>query len=113
VDTAGSYRTCFDASPTRDGVGYYGTVRLRDGKFVYKSEWGKFNGENFISFLKYLREVSSHSGRKVKVINDNARYHRAKLHKPRREKCLKKFEIMFLFLYSLELNPIEHVWKLT
>jgi transposase len=99
--------------PTRDGVGYYGAVRLRDGKFVYKSEWDKFNGETFFSFLKYLRKVSSHSGRKVIVINDNARYHHAKLHKPWREQCRKKFEIMFLPPYSPELNPIERVWKLT
>lgn len=99
--------------PTRDGVGYYGAVRLRDGKFVYKSELGKFSGETFFSFLKYLRKISSHSGRKVIVINDNARYHDAKLHKPWREKCLEKFEIMFLPRYSLELNPIERVWKLT
>jgi len=71
--------------PTRAGVGYYGAVRLRDGKFIYKSEWGKFNGETFFTFLKYLRGVSSHSARKVIVITDNARYHHAKLHKPGRK----------------------------
>jgi transposase len=99
--------------PTRASVGYYGAVRLRDGKFVYKSEWDKFNGETFFSFLKYLRRGSSHSGRKVIVITDNARYHHAKLHKPWREKCSEKFEMMFLPPYSPELNPIERVWKLT
>jgi len=99
--------------PTRAGVGYYGAVRLRDGKFAYKSEQDKFNGETFFSFLKYLRTVSSHSGRKVIVINDNARYHHAKLHKPWRENCSQKFEMMFLPSYSPELNPIERVWKLT
>jgi hypothetical protein len=51
--------------PTRASVGYFGAVRLRDGKFVYKSEWDKFDGETFFSFLKYLRRISSHSGRKV------------------------------------------------
>jgi len=49
----------------------------------------------------------------VIVIADNARYHHAKIHKPWREKCSKKFEIMFLPPYSPELNPIERVWKLT
>jgi transposase len=99
--------------PTRASIGYYGAVRLRDGKFVYKSEREKFNGESFFSFLKYLRRVSSHSGRKVILINDNARYHHAKLHKPWRDKCSEKFEIMFLPPYSPDLNPIERVWKLT
>ena len=100
-------------SPTRASVGYYGAVRLRDGKFVYKSEWDKFNGETFFSFLKHLRTVSSHSGHKVCIITDNARYHHARLHKGWREKCSDKFELMFLPPYSPELNPIERVWKLT
>jgi len=99
--------------PTRASVGYYGAIRLRDGKFVYKIEWGKFNGETFFSFLKYLRRVSSHAGRKVIVIADNARYHHSKLHKPWRERCSEKFEMIFLPPYSPELNPIERVWKLT
>lgn len=99
--------------PTRASVGYFGAVRLRDGKFVYKSEWDKFDGETFFSFLKYLRRLSSHSGRKVIIVSDNARYHHAKLHKTWREKCSKKFELMYLPPYSPELNPIERVWKLT
>jgi transposase len=99
--------------PTRASVGYYGAVRLRDGKFAYKSEWDKFNGETFFSFLKYLRRISSHSGRKAIIISDNARYHHAKLHKTWREKCSKQFELMYLPPYSPELNPIERVWKLT
>ena len=68
--------------PTHTGVGYHGAVRLCDEKFAYKSEWEKFNGETFFSFLKYLRRVSSHSGVKMIVITDNARYHHAKPHKP-------------------------------
>ena len=99
--------------PTRAGIGYYGAVRLCDGKFVYKPEWEKFNGETFFSFLKYLRKISSHSGRKVIIITDNARYHHARLHKKWRKKCSDKFELMFLPPYSPELNPIERVWKLT
>ena len=99
--------------PTRASIGYYGAIRLRDGKFVYKPEWEKFNGETFFLFLKYLRKVSSHSGRKVIIITDNARYHHARLHKNWRNKCSDKFELMFLPPYSPELNPIERVWKLT
>ncbi len=60
--------------PTRRSIGYFGAVRLRDGKFVYRREEDKFNAETFFMFLKKLRKVSCHSGRKVVVISDNARY---------------------------------------
>lgn len=30
-------------SPTRKSVGYYGAVRLRDGRFLYRRETDKFN----------------------------------------------------------------------
>ena len=99
--------------PTRESIGYFGAVRLRDGKFVYRREEGKFNGMTFFSFLKQLRNISSHSGRKVVVIIDNARYHHACLHAEWREKCKEKFMVAFMPPYSPELNPIERVWKLT
>ena len=99
--------------PTRRKVGYFGAVRLRDGKFVYSREDGKFNGETFWNFLKKLRKASCHSGRQVVVITDNARYHHAKLHKKYREDCANRFSLDFLPPYSPDLNPIERVWKLT
>jgi len=99
--------------PTRKSVGYFGAVRLRDGKFIYRREVNKFNGETFWCFLKQLRKASSHSGRKTVVITDNARYHHAKLHKSYREGCAEQFRLEFLPPYSPELNPIERVWKLT
>ena len=99
--------------PTRRSVGYFGAVRLRDGKFVYSREEGKFNGETFWTFLKKLRKASCQSGKKVAVISDNARYHHAKLHKKYRESCASRFFLDFLPPYSPDLNPIERVWKLT
>jgi transposase len=99
--------------PTRKSVGYFGAVRLRDGKFVYRREEDKFNGETFWAFLKQLRKASSHSGKKIYVISDNARYHHAELHKEYREKCADRFALEFLPPYSPDLNPIERVWKLT
>lgn len=99
--------------PTRRSVGYFGAVRLRDGKFVYSREEGKFNGEAFWSFLKKLRKASCHSGKKVVVISNNARYHHARLHKKYCENCACRFDLDFLPPYSLDLNPIERVWKLT
>src|SRR5208337_5310152 len=33
--------------PTRKGIGYFGAVRIRDGKFIYCREEESFNGETF------------------------------------------------------------------
>ena len=99
--------------PTRKSVGYFGAVRLRDGKFVYRREDGKFNGETFFAFMKSLRQISSHSGRRAIVIADNVRYHHARLHAPWREGAAARFSLEFLPPYTPDLNPIERVWKLT
>jgi transposase len=99
--------------PTRRSVGYFGAVRIRDGKFVYQREDDSFNGDTFWTFLKRLRKASCHAQRKVYVILDNARYHHARLHKQWRELCSPTFTLLFLPAYSPELNPIERVWKLT
>ena len=98
--------------PTRRGVGYFGAVRLRDGKCVFRREEAKFNAMTFLSFLKHLRLVSCHSKRRVVVIIDNARYHHAALHKDYRSRNQDKFSLEFLPPYSPELNPIERLWKL-
>jgi len=100
-------------APTRKGVGYFGAVRLRDGKFCYRRETGKFNGETFWAFAKQLRQASCHSGRRVVVIVDNATFHHSRLHKGWREEAHDRFSLDYLPPYSPELNPIERVWKLT
>ncbi|PYU85954.1 MAG: IS630 family transposase [Acidobacteria bacterium] len=99
--------------PTRRSVGYFGAVRLRDGKFRFSRETGKFNAMTFFAFLKMLRRTSIRSGRSVVVITDNARYHHARLHKKWRDDHRKDFMLDYLPPYSPELNPIERVWKLT
>lgn len=100
-------------APTRKSVGYFGAVRLCDGRFVFRRETVKFNGLSFLQFLQQLRRASRGTGRRVVVIVDNAPYHHARLHKPWREKVVKRFALHFLPPYSPELNPIERVWKLT
>ena len=99
--------------PTRKSVGYYGAMRLRDGKLLHKREINSFNAETYWTFMKKLRQISSHSGRRVLVLVDNARYHHAKLHAKWREGCSDRFAQLFLPPCSPDLNPIERVWKLT
>jgi transposase len=100
-------------APTRKGMGYFGAVRLRDGKFSWKREQKSFDGQTFFAFLKYLRRTSSHSKKRIILILDNARYHHAKLHRKWREKCQDQFQLFFLPPYSPELNTSERIWKLT
>jgi transposase len=99
--------------PTCKGIGYFGAVRIRDGKFISCREEESFNGETFFSFLKQVRRVSCHAGRHVVLILDNVKYHHAKLHLLWREKSREHLTLEFLPPYSPELNPIERVWKLT
>jgi transposase len=99
--------------PTRKSVGYFAAVRLRDGKFLFRRETGRFNGETFWEFLKVFRDVSVAPGRRVLAISDNAQYHRSKLHLEWRDHQAPRFGLDFLPPYSPDLNPIERVWKLT
>jgi len=100
-------------SPTRKSLGYYGAVRLRDGKFLYRREADKFNALTCWKFLQRLQAISTRSQRRVVVITDNAKYHHARLHRVWREEHATRFALDYLPPYSPELNPIERVWKLT
>jgi transposase len=100
-------------APTRKSVGYFGAVRLRDGRLLFRQERDKFNGATFFDFLRDLRRASIRSGRRVVVIVDNAKYHHSRLHQLWREHQAPGFALDFLPPYSPELNPIERVWKLT
>jgi DDE superfamily endonuclease len=99
--------------PTRKSVGYFGAVRIRDGKFVYARESDRFNGQSFWDFMQGLRERSGQEGNRVVVMSDNAKYHQAKMHKAWREEQAPDFALDYLPPYSPDLNPVERVWKLT
>jgi transposase len=98
--------------PTRKSVGYFGAVRLRDGKFVALRESEKFDHQSTWTFLRQVRQASRRSGRRVVLIIDNAKYHHARLHLAWRAAQEPDFHLAFLPPYSPDLNPIERVWKL-
>jgi transposase len=99
--------------PTRKSVGYFGAVRLRDGKFLAQRESEKFNRQTTWTFLRRLRRVSGRTGRQVVLIIDNAKYHHARLHREWRQAQEPDFCLAYLPPYSPQLNPIERVWKQT
>ncbi len=98
--------------PTRRSAGYFGAVRLRDGKFLAQRELNQFDAQSPWSFYRRLRQVSRRAGRRVVLILDNAKYHHARLHRDWRQQQEPDFHLLFLPAYSPELNPIERVWKL-
>lgn len=100
-------------APTRKSVGYFGAVRLRDGKFLFSREPGRFDALATWNFLAKLRARSRRSGRRVVAIIDNAKYHHATLHAAWRAEEEPDFALSYLPPYSPDLNPIERVWKLT
>ena len=99
--------------PGRKSIGYYGAVRLRDGRLLVRAEREAFNGETCWAFLRELYTLSRRARRPVAVIADNASFHYARLHKDWRAERMEKFHLEFLPPYSPELNPIERMWKLT
>jgi transposase len=98
--------------PTRQSVGYFGAVRLRDGKFVFSRETNRFDAQTTWSFLNLLRQRSRRAGRAVALIIDNAKYHHANLHRTWRQEQAPDFVLDYLPPYSPDLNPIERIWKL-
>lgn len=98
--------------PTRKSVGYFGAVRLRDGKFVARQEPTQFDAQTSWAFFRQLHQASCHSGRRVVVIIDNVKYHHARLHREWREQREPDLQFLFLPPYSPDLNPVERVWKL-
>lgn len=99
--------------PTRKTVGYFGAVRLRDGRFVFRREEQRFNNDTFFAFMKQLRSLTAPTQRRVVIIADNAKYHHGRSHKGWRDGNARRFALEFLPPYSPDLNPIERVWKLT
>ena len=99
--------------PTRKTIGFYGAVRLRDGRlFSYRPD-GRFDGQSFLAFLKSLRMRTARCKKKIVLLADNAKYHHSKIISDWIEPLDDKFTLLFLPPYSPELNPIERVWKLT
>jgi hypothetical protein len=45
--------------PTRKSVGYFGAVRLRDGKFIFTRELNQFDAMTTWNFLRLLQRRSS------------------------------------------------------
>ena len=86
--------------PGRKSVGYYGAVRLRDGKGLFRQEPEMFDRATFWGFLQVLERVSREADRRAIAIIDNAKYHHAKLHADWRQEYQAQLALDFLPPYS-------------
>jgi transposase len=99
--------------PNRKSVGYFGAVRIEDGRFLSYRPDGMFNAETTWNFLKQLEAFPLQEGQVRVIILDNAKYHHGLLHKEWRAEMADHFRLVYLPPYSPELNPSERVWKIT
>jgi hypothetical protein len=68
--------TLFHA-PTRKSVGYFGAVRLRDGKFLFRRESGRFNAETFFQASGFFGSASRRQERTSPAAWDLRKYRSA------------------------------------
>src|SRR5260370_34030697 len=97
-------------APTRKKVGYFGAVRLRDGRFLFRREEDQFNGATFLRFLRDLRRTSIRGDRRVVVISDNGKDHQAVLYKGLGQQQAPGFALDLLPPYTPALHPTERIW---
>jgi transposase len=101
------------SEPCRESVKVFGAVNVtyedRPGwHFLFEE---MFNAETFVKFLNQLTRY--YGERKVFLILDNARYHRANIVKEWHSKLQERISFHFLPPYSPELNAAEYVWRAT
>lgn len=97
-------------APTRKSLPCFGAVSIATGKFIYRIT-DIFNAETFLDFLKILLRYRAR-GKKMVLILDNARYHRAVYLRDFLRRHRRYLQLLYLPPYSPQLNPIERVWKL-
>lgn len=96
----------------RKGMKVFGVIEVEHGDFLYLECEGKFTGEAYVRFLKY---VLSHYSCPVILIEDGASYHGGAVVSPFKAQmeaegrlCVERLPV-----YSPDKNPIEKLWKNT
>jgi transposase len=92
-----------------EGVKLAGCLDYETGH-IYVEEHKKYDAEVFLQFLKNL--LSLYPEGKIIMILDNARIHHAKLLKNFLDNNKDRLELVFLPLYSPNLNKIEELLRL-
>jgi transposase len=96
----------------RKGMKVFGVIEVEHGDFLYMECEGKFNGEAYTRFLKYVLSVYACP---VILIEDGASYHGGPVVNPfkARMEAEGRLFVERLPAYSPDKNPIEKLWKNT
>jgi putative transposase len=87
----------------------FGCVCPKMGDWIsYVADSG--NTKTFFCFLFLV--VRQFGNKKVYMVLDNVRFHHAKRLKPILKRYSHRIELIFLPLYSPDLNPVERIWWL-
>lgn len=89
---------------------YFGASNIKNGKpFIARLSWQ--NTDEIIETLKKLSHA--YSGKKICLIWDNARWHKAKKlrNELRKGRTLEKIHLINFPPYAPDVNPQEHIWK--
>lgn len=97
IKTAGRHR----------GAKLIGALDYESGE-VFCVQEEQYTAVEFLAFLEKL--VQKHDGKKIVIILDNAKIHRAKLLQPFLEENKESLTLTYLPPYSPELNIIEGLW---
>lgn len=97
-----------------DKFSIYGAVNSNKGWLITMS-CSYFNTASFKRFIEKLlaEQRRKPTTRKILLVLDNVRYHKAKKLRGYFEDIKDKLELLFLPPYSPDLNPIEMVWRQT
>ena len=97
----------------KEKVSIAGAVSQETGA-LFTLTTSTFNAASFKRFLqKFLKKRTRRKKKKVLLVLDNARYHKAHELKAYLEEVKDRLELLFLPPYSPDLNPIEMVWRET
>jgi len=95
---------------THEKVNLVGAVNLSTGQIIL-NKVERFNKDACIEFLDKIERNESKECKKIYVILDNARPHRAKaVYKYLCNNSKNRIHLIFLPPYSPELNPSENIW---
>jgi transposase len=84
-----------------------GTIDYETGE-IYIEDHEQYDAQVFLSFLENI--IAKYPEGKTVMVLDNARIHHAKMIQPNLMKHANQIELVFLPLYSPQLNIIEGLW---
>jgi transposase len=88
----------------------FGLIECFSGRLFYRGIDGKFNGDSYIAFLRWVLEQTAAP---LFLIQDGAPYHRAAPVKAFFERHGDRLHVTQLPSYSPDYNPIEFLWRAT